>query len=83
MKPIKLNEDERDLVAELVSGQGWPLLLDIIGSLVENKGSQLLRYNGREGEGVSELARLHQQYKGADSLLTEIRNLKTSLKLKM
>lgn len=71
---MKLNEEEREQLEELLEGYGWPVLLKSIEELVSRRAQKILRYN--TSEGTDGLVRVKNQYDGASQLLLDIRNIK-------
>lgn len=76
-KPIvKLNEDEREALSQLLSDYGWSTLVHVLEQLVRRRGDDVLTI-----EDPVRLIRAKNEYTGSLSLLSDVKNLKAILKL--
>lgn len=77
LKPVlKLKEEQREVLAELFSGQGWPTLLTVLDQLVRRRGDDVLTI-----ESPDRLLKAKNEYDGAKSLASDIKRLKELLKI--
>lgn len=74
--PVKLGQDDLEIVEETLSGPGWPLVINCISQLVRRRGEDVLTLED------SRLLLGRAKYQGSLELLQDIKNLKEILKLK-
>lgn len=77
---VKLNQEEREEVKDFIGGHGWPALLIEIENLVTQVEKNVLTYNLKEG--LQGLGDVKARAEGARQLLTAIKNMKASYKVK-
>jgi hypothetical protein len=76
---LKLTEDERDALRELVYSPGWEPLLKVVEQFVATQERKLVSYNLKEGpEG---LVHARAALNGADMLRADLNNLKKLFKV--
>ncbi len=77
IKPVvRLGEDEREMLLQLLSDQGWPILVHCLDQLVRRRGEDVLTIDD-----PVRLVKAKHEYNGSLSLLSDIKRLKDLLKL--
>ena len=73
---MKLNEDDREIMAEFVTHPGWEVFMKVLENMVKDRANKIIRYNVSQGK-AEELVRLKHLYDGSESLLLDIKGIKS------
>lgn len=71
---MKLTVNEQEYILDMVQHAGWPLLLDVIGRLVDRQEQLVLRTTIEDGN-VTRLIHDKLRSEGARKLAADIKNL--------
>jgi hypothetical protein len=74
---VKLKEEERESLNEVLGSHGWLTLVHVLDQLVRRRGEDVLTIN----DDPERLLKAKSEYDGARSLVSDVKRLKEILRL--